>query len=203
VLSHLLQGQRCHPEELFSALTRLGASLTTFSPTIRPRDLPLYDHSELSKVFTELDEKLRILLETVVPTNVVSLPLKRVNNTIYATAVDQDKYLTNTRMYLAISADSNEETIIRRVPQLVKVCSATHIDQLVSSALPGMVLTHIPSPPSAIPIKMKYQYFNLNQSGPAWETVTRARNFAAHVPAEIVNPQMELVILLPQASGGL
>ena len=39
VLSHLLQGQRCHPEELFSALTALGASLTTFSPTIRPRDL--------------------------------------------------------------------------------------------------------------------------------------------------------------------
>ena len=116
VLSHLLQGQRCHPEELFSALTMLGASLTTFSPTIRPRDLPLYDHSELSKVFTDLDEKLRILLETVVPTNVVSLPLKQVNNTIYATAVDQDKYLANTRMYLAVSADSSEETIIRRVP---------------------------------------------------------------------------------------
>ena len=35
--------------------------------------------------------------------------------------------------------------------------------------------------------------------GPAWETVTRARNFAAHVPADISNPQMELLILLPQA----
>ena len=81
-------------------------------------------------MFTDLDEKLRLLLETVVPTNVVSLPLKQVNNTIYATAVDQDKYLNNTRMYLAVSADAGEDTIIRRVPQLVKVCSATHIDQL-------------------------------------------------------------------------
>ena len=85
VLSHLLQGRRCHPEELFSALTALGASLTTFSATIRPRDLPLYDHLELSKVFHDLDQKLRLLLETVVPTNVVSLPLKHVKNTIYAT----------------------------------------------------------------------------------------------------------------------
>ena len=202
VLSHMLQGQRCHPEELFSALTGLGASLTTFSTTIRPRDLPLYDHAELSKVFTDLDEKLRLLLETVVPTNVVSLPLKQVNNTIYATAVDQDKYLNNTRMYLAISADASDDAIIRRVPQLVKVCSATHIDQLVSNALPGITLTHIPSPPSAIPIKMKYQYFSLTQSGAAWETVTRARNFAAHVPADIANPLMELVILLPQAQTG-
>jgi type VI secretion system protein ImpJ len=49
---------------------------------------------------------------------------------------------------------------------------------------------------------MKYQYFSLNQTGAAWETVQRARNFAAHVPADISNPQMELVILLPQAQSG-
>jgi type VI secretion system protein ImpJ len=199
VLSHLLQGQRCHPEELFSALTALGASLTTFSTTIRPRDLPLYDHLNLSKVFTDLDEKLRLLLETVVPTNVVSLPLKHVNNTIYATAIEQDKYLNNTRMYLAISAETVEDSIIRKVPQMVKVCSATHIEQLISNALPGVTLTHLPNPPSAIPVKMKYQYFSLNQSGAAWESVTRARNFAAHVPGDFPNPQMELLILLPQA----
>jgi type VI secretion system protein ImpJ len=48
---------------------------------------------------------------------------------------------------------------------------------------------------------MKYQYFSLNQSGAAWDSVTRARNFAAHVPAEIPNPQMELIILLPQTGG--
>ena len=199
MLSHLLQGQRCHPEELFSALTALGASLTTFSTTIRPRDLPLYDHPELSRVFNDLDQKLRLLLETVVPTNVVSLPLKHVNNTIYATALDQDKYLNNTRMYLAISAETNEEAIINKTPQLVKVCSASHIEHLISKALPGMVLTHLSNPPSAIPVKMKYQYFSINQSGAAWEAVTRARNFAAHVPGDFPNPQMELLILLPQA----
>jgi type VI secretion system protein ImpJ len=198
VLSHLLQGQRCHPEELFAALTALGASLTTFSQTIRPRELPLYDHLNLGKVFTEQDRILRELLETVVDKKVVSLPLKHVKGTIYATAIDQDKYLSGTRMYLAISADTSDDNLIRRVPQLVKAASATNIEQLIGRALPGIVLTHV-SPPSAIPIKMKYQYFSLNQSGPAWDTVTRARNFAAHVPGDILNPQMELIILLPQA----
>ncbi len=47
--------------------------------------------------------------DVVVPTNVVALPLKQVNNTIYATAVDQDKYLVNTRMYRAVNADASEE----------------------------------------------------------------------------------------------
>jgi type VI secretion system protein ImpJ len=199
VLSHLLQGQRCHPEELFSALTALASSLTTFSTTIRPRDLPRYDHLAPGAVFADLDEKLRILLETVVPTNVVSLPLKQVNKTIYATAIDRDKYFDNTRMYLAITAETSEETIIRKVPQLVKVCSATHIESLISNALAGIALTHLPSPPSAIPVKMKHQYFSLNQSGPAWESVTRARNLAAHIPGDFPNPQVELLILLPQA----
>jgi type VI secretion system protein ImpJ len=203
VLNHLLLGQRCHPQELFSALTGLGASLCTFSSTIRPRDLPLYDHSNLGGVFSDLAEKLRLLLDTVVPTNVVSLPLKNTSNSIYATAIDQDKYFANTRMYLAISADAGDDTIIRRVPQLVKACSATHIDRLISNALPGIVLTHIPNPPSAIPVKMRHQYFSLSQSGAAWETVPRARNFAVYVPAEIANPQMELVILLPQTGGAL
>jgi len=199
VLSHLLQGQRCHPEELFSELTALGASLTTFSNTVRPRDLPLYDHLNLSKVFADLEEKLRMLLETVVPTNVVSLPLKQVKNTIYATAIEQDKYLANTRMYLAFSADTSEEAIIRKVPQLVKATSASQIDQLINMALPGISLNHVTVPPNAIPVKMKFQYFSLNQAGAAWDAVIRSRNFAAHVPGELINPQMELIILLPQA----
>ena len=180
-------------------MVSLAGSLTTFSSKLRARDLPLYVHESLGPVFAELDEKLRSLLETVVDTNLVSLPLKLVQNSIYATAIDQDKYLANTRMYLAVSAEASEQTIIKRVPQLVKVCSATHIDHLVKQALPGVPLKHLESPPSAIPVKLKYQYFSLNQSGPAWEAITRARNFAAYVPSELPNPNLELLILLPQA----
>jgi type VI secretion system protein ImpJ len=136
----------------------------------------------------------------VVPTNVVSLALTQIQNSIYATALADEKYLANTRMYLAVSAENAEDEIIKRVPQLLKVCSATHIDHLVKQALPGIQLKHLSSPPSAIPVKLKYQYFSLNQSGGAWEAVKRARNLAAYVPSDFPNPQLELIILLPQAT---
>lgn len=200
VFSHLFESKQVHPEELYSAMTSLAGSLTTFSPKLRPRDLPLYVHESLGPIFTELDEKLRALLETVVPTNLISLPLKQVQNSIYATAIEQDKYLANTRFYLAVSAETSEENIIKRVPQLVKVCSATHIEHLVKQALAGVQLKHLPNPPSVIPVKLKYQYFSLNQTGAAWEAVTRARNFAAYVPGDLPNPTLELLILLPQES---
>ena len=199
LLRHLYESKKGHPESLFTAMLALAGSLTTFSATVQARDLPLYDHESLGACFTDLDEKLRLLLETVVPSNVVSLPLKLTQPSIYATALANDKYLFNTKMYLAISADLAEADLLKRVPQLVKVCSATHIETLIRQALPGMPMLHVPSPPGSIPIKLNYQYFSLNQSGVAWEAVQRARNIAAYVPGDIPNPQLELIIILPQA----
>ena len=101
-------------------------------------------------------------------------------------------------MYLAIAAESPQAEIVEKTPGLVKVCSASHIDHLITHALAGVELTYVPTPPNAIPMKLKYSYFRLAQSGPAWEAVRRARNFAAHVPGELPNPQLELLIVLPE-----
>jgi type VI secretion system protein ImpJ len=194
---HIFETSKGHPEQLYGAMLSLAGALTTFSLEIHPRDLPPYDHDELGACFTDLDEKLRFLLETVVKSNYVSLPLKLVQPSIYATAISDDKYMQNTRMYLAIQAEMNEAELINKTPQLIKVCSATHIEHLVRQALPGITLTHVARPPSAIPVKLNYQYFSLNQSGGAWEAVLRARNLAAYIPGDFPNPQSELVILLP------
>ena len=199
VFRHLFETSGGHPESLFSAMLAIAGSLTTFSLTIHPRDVPQYDHNDLGACFTSLDEKLRILLETVVPANFVSLPLKLVQPSIYATAIADDKYLTNTRMYLALSAEMGLADLISKTPYLIKICSANHIEHLVRQALPGMTLTHVATPPSTIPVKLSYQYFSLSQSGPAWESVGRARNLAAYIPAEFPNVQAELIILLPNA----
>ncbi len=197
--SHLYNAKRGHPEELYRAMLELAGSLTAFSAKVQPRDLPAYDHDDLGTCLGTLNEHLRALLETVVPTNVVSLPLKLAQPSIYATALADDRYLQGTRMYLAIRAETAKAELIRRTPQLVKVCSATHLEHLIKQALPGMTLMHQPSPPAAIPVKLDYEYFSLNQAGGAWEAVQRARNLAAYVPSDFVNPQLELIILLPQA----
>jgi type VI secretion system protein ImpJ len=199
LLNHLFSTRHGHPESLFALMTSLGGALTTFSEKIQARDFPAYDHDELSGCFTELDEKLRELLETVVPTHCVSLPLKLVRPSIYATAIENDQYLVNTKMYLAVGSDLKAGDLIKKAPVLIKVCSANYIEELVKRAVSGVRLTHVPSPPSGIPVKLNYEYFSLNQSGAAWEAVGRARNLAAYVPADIPNPQMELIILLPEA----
>jgi type VI secretion system protein ImpJ len=199
IISHIFETRGGHPEALFSTMLSIAGSLTTFSQKIHPRDLPAYDHENLGACITDLDEKLRFLLETVVPNNFVALPLKLVRPNIYAASIDRDDYLKNTRMYLAIGADTGQAELIGKTPNLIKICSGDHIDLLVQRALPGVPLMHSASPPSAIPLKLNYQYFSLNQSGGPWETIVRARNLAAYVPGDFPNPKLELIVLLPEA----
>ncbi len=199
VLRHFFETGRAHPEKLYRILAALGGSLSTFSLKIQPRDLPAYDHDELGPCFSDLDEKVRELLETVVPSNFVALPLKLVQPYVYATPIEEDKYLVGTKMYLAVNSTLNETELAKKVTQLVKISSGTQLEQLVHSALPGISLTHMAKPPGSLPVKLNYQYFSLNQSGRAWEAVGKARNLAAYVPGDIPAPQLELVILLPEA----
>ncbi|HUQ84030.1 MAG TPA: type VI secretion system baseplate subunit TssK [Gemmatimonadaceae bacterium] len=199
-IRHLYETRRGHPSELFEAMTALAGALTTFSTVVHPRSIPSYDHANLQDCFTRLDAMLRDLLDTVVPSNFVALPLRSEQPLVHAVALDEDRFLTAPQLYLAVSSTTKVADVIRAVPQYVKVSSGDRITQLIRQALSGVELTHTPSPPSAIPVKLNYQYFQLSKTGPEWDAITRARNLAAYVPAELANPQLELVILLPQGS---
>jgi type VI secretion system protein ImpJ len=198
VLRHFLESTNVRPELLFNELSDLAGALTSFSSKISPKDLPAYSQDQLGACFGELDRLIRIMLETVVPSNFIALPLKKVRDTIYATSIEKDSYFEGSRFYLAISADIRDADLIDRAPQLLKACSATHIETLIRNALSGLRLQHVATPPRAIPVKLRHQYFAIETAGPVWESVLRARNFAVYAPSELLNPQMELIILLAQ-----
>lgn len=196
-LRHILESRRGHPGELYSAMVSLAGALTTFSSTTHPRDLPGYNHGDLSRCFRVLDEILRDLLDTVVPANYASLPMSRVEPAVYATAVEQDRYFAAPEWYLALNAEVDRSELLQKVPQLVKISSADHIDLLIKKALPGLEMRHTPRPPAAIPVKLDYQYFRLSRSGPEWDAIRRVRNVAAYVPSDFPSPQLEVIVVLP------
>ncbi len=194
-LRHLLLSTRVHPEALFTSMLRLAGSLATFSSKVEARNLPRYDHEKLGACFTELDLLLRDLLATVIPSNFVALPLKLVRPSIYAAAIDKDEYLRSARFYLAVSSTIKQSELVGRFPVLAKVSSGTHIEDLIRQALPGLRLVHTPVPPRAIPVRLDYEYFSIETSGPIWDAITRARNLAVYTPGELGDPRMELIVL--------
>jgi type VI secretion system protein ImpJ len=197
VLRHLAETRGGHPIQLYEAMLGLASALTTFSETIAPRQFPAYDHDALSAVFTTLDGQLRTLLETVIPSFVVSLPLVPVQPTVRAVSLDDDRYLAGRQHLLAVRSALPRPELAARVPGMLKVSSADRVDHLIRQALPGLSMTHLPSPPAEVPVKLDYEYFLL-EKGAEWDAVRRARNLAAYVPADIPDAELELVILLPK-----
>lgn len=194
-LRHLYETRRGHPADLYSAMLGLGGSLSTFSTTIHPRMLPEYDHARLSECFASLDAQVRELLETVVPSNHASLPLRMTEPAVYAAALDQERYLKASQIYLAINADVKPDELLRKVPQLLKISSADQIDRLIKRALAGVALSHVANPPAALPVRLEYQYFALDMTGADWDAIKVARNLAVYVPSDLPNPKLELILL--------
>jgi type VI secretion system protein ImpJ len=122
-----------------------------------------------------------------------------VQPSVYAAALDQDRYLTAPQIFIAFGVEGRPPEIAQRAPQLLKVAAAGQLDRLIRQALPGISLTHVPNPPSAVPMKVNYQYFLVQKSGPEWDAVVRARNLAVYVPSELPEPQLELVVMLPKS----
>jgi type VI secretion system protein ImpJ len=197
-LRHLFETRRGHPAALFGALSALAGALTTFSTTVHPRLLPGYDHGRLGECFGRLDALVRELLETVVPASHVTLPLRQTEPSVYATAIEQDRYLSAPALYLAVSAATRPEDLLRNAPRLMTVTSASQVQRLIRQALPGVALRPLASPPSALPVKLDYQYFALEKTGADWDAIARERNLAVYVPSDFPDPKLELVVLLPR-----
>jgi type VI secretion system protein ImpJ len=195
-LRHLHAAASAHPAVLYSALLDLAGGLLTFATDVQPADLPEYDHVELTACFTRLDAILRRLLDVVVPSRYASLPLRDTAPSLYATALDEDRYFNAPQIYLAVAAAAKPDELMRRVPQLLKVSSADRIEGLIRRALPGVALRHVPEPPAAIPLRLNFQYFALDCAGEDWDAIRLSRHLAAYVPAELPQAELELLVVL-------
>jgi type VI secretion system protein ImpJ len=195
-LRHIWKVRQGHPEAAYVAMLRLAGALTTFSLEGHPENLPDYDHNDPGLCFTQLDNRIRDLMETVIPSKFVAIALEERDRFIWSGSVSEDQYFRDSQFFLAVSAKMGVDDLIRRAPQLIKVSSQNDVQNLIRNALPGLTLRHTPVPPSAIPMKLDNQYFALNQSGPLWDAIKLSRQIAVHAPGEIVDPRMEILIVL-------
>src|SRR5262249_125145 len=101
-IRHLLLTRRGHPDELYRGMARLAGALCTFAIDSHPRTVPLYDHRNLDKCFGALDEHIRRHLETIVPTNCISIPLQKAGNYFWLGEIKDQRVLDHARWVFSI-----------------------------------------------------------------------------------------------------
>jgi type VI secretion system protein ImpJ len=195
-LRHMFYSQSGHPAELFTELLRLGGALCTFALDSPPQKLPLYNHLALDKCFADLEKHIRVHLDLLAPSNCISIPLRSVANYFYEGEIADQRCLDRARWILSVHSPIGDAEVITRTLQLIKVCSAQFVPQLVRRALPGMELTHMPVPPSAVSPRVESQYFAISRTGPCWDHIVQTRRVGIYIPGDIPSPEVELLVVL-------
>lgn len=195
-LRHCLANPRMHPERLYTELSRLAGALCTFVTGSDPMDLPAYDHLHPEPVFRALDRHIRRHLDVVVPTSYVALKFADAAPYIREADVVDERCLRRSRWIFGIRSSLGEADLIHATPRLIKVCSARFVPELVRRALPGLSLTHLPVPPSALRADADRQYFSVDLSGPCWEHIQQTRRVGVYVPGEIAGADFDLNIIV-------
>lgn len=196
-LKHIWKVRRGHPDVLYRAMLRLAGALTTFTITQSVRDLPDYDHDNLGECFTSLDTRIRELLETVLPSKCVIIPLDLTDKLVWSGTINDERHLKDSQFILSVSASVPVDELIKKFPQLAKLAAPNDIPRLIRNSLPGLGLRYLTSPPAAVPTKLDNHYFGLIQSGALWDSLTQSRAVSVFVPSEIADPKMELLVVLP------
>jgi type VI secretion system protein ImpJ len=189
IIDHYHRVRQSHPEILFVSLAQLAGALMTYSPSAHPRDLPYYDHYNLSKTFLGLEKAIQELLKAVVPTGAVEIPLERESDSKFTARIVDDQLLVSAQVFLAAKADIPEHQLIEELPRQAKISSVDKISSLLGLALPGVALVHRPIPPNPLRVKLGLQYFRMESRGDAesqmhWDAICKSRTLTIRVPGQ-------------------
>ena len=91
------------------------------------------------------------------------------------------RYFAAPQLYLAVGAQLAPQDLATRAPHAFKVSSADNIERLIRQALSGMALTHVPSPPPAIPVTLQQPGLGQVQGGHGFRALLGRRGLAARL----------------------
>jgi type VI secretion system protein ImpJ len=191
-LAHAFDAPERPPEPFYLDIGRLAGELSTFALDADARQLPRYDHLDLRGTFGELERRIRHLLDTIIPTRYVIIPLERTPDAIHAGRIT-DERLLKARFYLGVQAQVPVGRLTEEIPAKTKITSREQMSSLIGRAVPGVELVHEPVPPGALPVRPGYKYFQLGTQGRWWDAIASTRGIAIYVSEEFPELKLELV----------
>lgn len=193
-LQHIYNAGTHHPEQAYLLIAQLTGYMYTFAGEGHPKDVSSYQHEDLDGTFQRLEDKLIALLGTIIPTKCVNIPLEILRDNMFVAKIQDDRVLQpEGAIYVAVQADVPAEKVVREAPLKFKISSQDRVDQLITAALRGITVRHVPAPPPEIPVQPGRNYFQIDKSGDHWEAVRGSRSMALYLPPEFAGLKLELM----------
>nr|WP_317200892.1 type VI secretion system baseplate subunit TssK [uncultured Psychrobacter sp.] len=195
-LSHLYNNPKLHPERLYESLLNVASQLATFSSLYKVGDLPSYHHNNTHDSFVNIIIIIRELLNTVIASNFISIPLRQNKPSYYTGDLSSDKITRNSQLYLSISSSVAMHELIDIVPRRFKVATPDSVEKRVLSALPGTPISHVTQVPSAIPVRPGFSYFTIEPIGELYDEMIKSESICIYVPNGFDDLKIELMAIV-------
>lgn len=195
-LSHLYNNANLHPERLYEALLNVASQLATFSSLYKVGDLPAYHHDNANESFSSIVFIIRELLNTVIASNFISIPLRQNKPSYYIGDLSSDKVTRGSQLYLSVSSSLPMHELIDIVPRRFKIATPDSVEKRVLSALPGSPVSHVTQVPSAIPVRPGFSYFTVEPVGELYDEMIKSESICIYVPNGFDDLKIELMAIV-------
>ncbi len=178
-LDHLLAGE-VHPWLFYGALTQLAAELSSFSATVsygEERLLPEYRHLDLARCFSQAHDLILTLLQQITAGPDYSLSMTY-DGSYLSSELAPSHFQGRGRFFLVLSTDEDAESVLVSLAGVAKLSARERLPLLISQALPGIPLHHLPTPPQELPRRARSIYFAIDSRSEQWEQVQKWNNLA-------------------------
>lgn len=192
-LAHLDALPTVHPERLYEMFLGMAGELATLTRADRrPPAFPPYDHENLQLCFEPVLDVLQGALSAVFDRSALQLELSQAGPGAYVSRITDHNLYKDGYFYMAVQARTPLEEVRGRFPSHAKIGSVTKMRQIVDSALPGVPLRHVPTPPPQIRVLPGYVYFELDRGSPDWRDFATAPALGLHVAGDWPDLKLEL-----------
>lgn len=197
-LADLLAHPARHPEVLYALLASLAGSLLTFSLEHDTEAIPAYRHDDLEGVFGPLLRLISTLLETSLPSRVITLDLQATGPNRWQVALHDDRLREpeGADFYLSVRCGLPAAQWQGQFPRLCKAGVPDDVDAWVNAALDGVPLVPLGQVPAAIPMRLGNQYFALDMAHPKGRAVLARGVCAFYAPGTLSDLQLHLFAVL-------
>jgi type VI secretion system protein ImpJ len=193
MLTHLANLPALHPERLYETFLGMAGELSTMVRADRkPQAFPIYDHLDLQGTFEPVFDALQAALAAMFDRSAVQLPIEMVTPGAYVSRITDPGLYDTGYFYLAVSAATSLDEIRAGFPPIAKIGAFQKMGQIVESALPGVPLRHVPTPPPQLRVLPGFVYFELDRSVPDWRDFATARALGLQVAGDWHELKLEL-----------
>ncbi|HEX4325463.1 MAG TPA: type VI secretion system baseplate subunit TssK, partial [Burkholderiales bacterium] len=203
-LVHLAETPQVHPWVAYGVLRQLVGELSSFSERVNmlgegdgKSAVPAYDHADLGRCFTAVQQLLRLLLNelTIGPELVVRLEYREAD-ALYVADIPRDFFSSRNRYYFVLRSDNaGEPALIDEFLRESKIGASAYVPQLIARALPGIEMIHLKEPPQGLPRRANSLYFRCEQFSEQWEAVESKGDIAMHWSSAPGDLRAELVVV--------